>query len=67
MVLSTDPFFIAKELGLEKAAWFAVHIIASDVAVSGIPPKYLAIDLNLPPENGRNGIGEDVGCGASRV
>ncbi|MBU1923136.1 MAG: AIR synthase family protein [Candidatus Omnitrophica bacterium] len=50
MVVSTDPFFIAKELGIEKAAWFAVHIIASDVAVSGIPPKYLAIDLNLPPE-----------------
>ena len=50
MVLSTDPFFIAKELGLEKAAWFAVHIIASDVSVSGIAPKYLAIDLNLPPE-----------------
>ncbi|MDP2928374.1 MAG: AIR synthase family protein [Candidatus Omnitrophota bacterium] len=50
MVLSTDPFFIAKELGMEKAAWFAVHIIASDVAVSGIAPKYLAIDLNLPPE-----------------
>ena len=50
MVLSTDPFFIARELGLEKAAWFAVHIIASDVAVSGIAPKYLAIDLNLPPQ-----------------
>jgi len=50
MVLSTDPFFIAKELGFKKAAWFAVHIIASDVAVSGIAPKYLAIDLNLPPE-----------------
>ncbi|MHB8155687.1 MAG: AIR synthase related protein, partial [Candidatus Omnitrophota bacterium] len=50
MVVSTDPFFIAKELGLEKAAWFAVHIIASDVSVSGIAPKYLAIDLNLPPQ-----------------
>jgi len=50
MVVSTDPFFLAKELGLEKAAWFAVHIIASDVAVSGIAPQYLAIDLNLPPE-----------------
>jgi len=50
MVLSTDPFFIAKELGIEKAAWFAVHIIASDIAVSGIAPKYLAIDLNLPPQ-----------------
>jgi len=50
MVLSTDPFYIAKELGMEKAAWFAVHILASDVAVSGILPKYLAVDLNLPPE-----------------
>ena len=50
MVLSTDPFYIARELGFEKAAWFAVHIIASDVAVSGIAPRYLSIDLNLPPE-----------------
>lgn len=50
MVLSTDPFYIAKELGIEKAAWFAVHILASDVAVSGIRPRYLAVDLNLPPE-----------------
>ncbi|MBU1125892.1 MAG: AIR synthase, partial [Candidatus Omnitrophica bacterium] len=50
MVLSTDPFYIARELGIAKAAWFAVHIIASDVAVSGIRPRYLSIDLNLPPE-----------------
>jgi hydrogenase maturation factor len=50
MVLSTDPFYIARELGIEKAAWFAVHIIASDVAVSGIIPKYLSVDLNLPPQ-----------------
>ena len=50
LVLSTDPFYVAKELGIEKAAWFAVHIIASDVAVSGIKPRYLSIDLNLPPE-----------------
>jgi hydrogenase expression/formation protein HypE len=50
MAVSTDPFYLAHELGMEKAAWFAVHIIASDVAVSGIAPQYLAIDLNLPPE-----------------
>jgi hydrogenase maturation factor len=50
MVLSTDPFYLARELGIEKAAWFAIHILASDVAVSGIRPRYLAIDLNLPPE-----------------
>jgi hydrogenase maturation factor len=50
IVLSTDPFYIARELGIKRAAWFAVHIIASDIAVSGIRPQYLAIDLNLPPE-----------------
>lgn len=50
MVLSADPFYVAKELGIEKAAWFAVHILASDVAVSGIRPRYMAVDLNLPPE-----------------
>lgn len=50
MVLSTDPFFIAPALGWERAAWFALHILASDVAVSGIPPRFFAVDLNLPPE-----------------
>ena len=50
IVLSTDPFYIARDLGIEKAAWFAVHILASDIAVSGIRPRYLAVDLNLPPE-----------------
>ncbi len=50
VVISSDPFFIAPSLGWERAAWFALHIIASDVAVSGIPPRFLAVDLNLPPE-----------------
>jgi hydrogenase maturation factor len=50
VVFSADPFFIAPSLGWERAAWFALHIIASDVAVSGIPPRFLTVDLNLPPE-----------------
>jgi len=49
LALSTDPFFIVPSLGFSRAAWFAFHIIFSDVAVSGLKPKYLAIDLNLPP------------------
>lgn len=52
MVMSSDPVFIAPSLGWERAAWFALHILASDVAVSGIKPSYLAIDLNLPPQMG---------------
>ncbi|RJR29395.1 MAG: AIR synthase [Candidatus Latescibacterota bacterium] len=50
IALSTDPFFIVPAFGFAKAAWFAFHIVFCDVAVSGLRPRYLAIDLNLPPE-----------------
>ena len=45
-----DPVFIVPEYGWERAAWFAVHIIASDSVTSGLTPKFLSIDLNLPME-----------------
>ena len=45
-----DPVFIVPEYGWERAAWFAIHIIASDSATSGLKPSFLAIDLNLPME-----------------
>jgi hydrogenase expression/formation protein HypE len=47
---TTDPVFIVPEYGWERAAWFAIHIIASDSVTSGLKPKYLSIDLNLPME-----------------
>jgi len=58
VALSTDPFFIVPAFGFSKAAWFAFHIVVSDVAVSGLTPKYLAIDLNLPPETTENELEE---------
>ncbi|MDP2918709.1 MAG: AIR synthase related protein [Dehalococcoidia bacterium] len=45
---TTDPVFIVPEYGWERAAWFALHIIASDSVTSGLRPKFLSIDLNLP-------------------
>lgn len=48
MALTSDPVFIVPAYGWEKAAWFAIHILASDAATSGLAPRYLAIDLNLP-------------------
>ncbi|MDD5190245.1 MAG: AIR synthase family protein [Dehalococcoidales bacterium] len=45
---TTDPVFIVPEYGWERAAWFALHIIASDSVTSGLKPTYLSIDLNLP-------------------
>lgn len=48
--LTTDPVFIVPEYGWERAAWFAIHILASDSVTSGLKPKFLSIDLNLPME-----------------
>jgi hydrogenase maturation factor len=47
---TTDPVFIVPEYGWERAAWFAIHIITSDSVTSGLKPKFLSIDLNLPME-----------------
>ncbi len=47
---TTDPVFIVPQYGMERAAWFAIHIIASDSVTSGLKPKFLSIDLNLPME-----------------
>src|SRR5579883_1928287 len=48
MALTTDPIFVVPEYGWERAAWFAVHILASDAATSGLRPTYATFDLNLP-------------------
>jgi hydrogenase maturation factor len=49
MALTTDPVFVVPAYGWERAAWFAVHILASDAATSGLPMRWMAVDLNLPP------------------
>jgi hydrogenase maturation factor len=48
MALTTDPIFIVPEYGFERAAWFAWHILASDVTTSGFPPAHISVDFNLP-------------------
>lgn len=48
MAVTCDPVFVVPQYGWERAAWFAVHILASDAATSGLRPRYLTIDLNLP-------------------
>jgi hydrogenase expression/formation protein HypE len=50
MALTTDPVFVVPAYGWERAAWFAVHILASDAATSGLRLRWMAVDLNLPPE-----------------
>src|SRR4030042_4900056 len=48
VALTTDPVFIVPEYGWERAARFAIHIFVSDAVTSGLKPKFLSIDLNLP-------------------
>lgn len=48
MVVTTDPMTIIPALGIEDSAWLSVHLIASDLATSGIAPQYAVFDLNLP-------------------
>jgi hydrogenase maturation factor len=48
LVTTTDPVFVVPPYGWERSAWFAVHILASDAATSGLPPRYMTVDLNLP-------------------
>lgn len=49
MALSADPVFVVPAYGWERAAWFAVHILASDASTSGLPLRWMSVDLNLPP------------------
>lgn len=49
IVIATDPVSLLPELGLERAGRLALEIVLTDVAVSGIPPTHLAINLTLPP------------------
>ncbi len=48
VAMTSDPVFIVPEYGFKRAAWFATHILVSDIVTSGLPPTYLTIDLNLP-------------------
>jgi hydrogenase expression/formation protein HypE len=49
MAIAEDPIFPAPGLPLDLMGWFTVHIGASDVAVTGIPPRFMTYSLLLPP------------------
>ncbi len=50
MAIAEDPIFPAPGLPLEVMGWFTVHIGASDVAVTGIRPRFMTYTLLLPPD-----------------
>src|SRR6056297_1016378 len=49
LVTATDPLSVLPELGLDRAARFALNVFLTDVAVSGIAPTHCTLTLTLPP------------------
>src|SRR5438477_13184532 len=47
LVLTTDPIYIVPQYGWERAAWFAFHILASDLTTSGVASAYISMHWNL--------------------
>ncbi|SEO79799.1 Hydrogenase maturation factor [Halogranum amylolyticum] len=50
LVMATDPLSVLPRLGFDRAGRFALHVVLSDVAVSGLLPTHLAVSFTLPPE-----------------
>ena len=70
MAIAEDPIFPAPGLPLDLMGWFTVHIGASDVAVTGIPPQFMTYTLLLPPtcpENDTRTIIESISATAREL
>ena len=50
LVASTDPLSLIPQLGTKESAWMSVNLLVNDLVTSGLEPKYLMVDLNLPPD-----------------
>lgn len=50
LLVTSDPLSVIPSIGLKESAWLSVHLIASDLATSGVSPQFAMLDLNLPPE-----------------
>lgn len=48
LISTTDPIAINPVLGMRRSAWMALHIIASDLATSGVSPQFFTVNLSLP-------------------
>ena len=48
MALTSDPLSLIPSLGLEASAWLSVHLMANDMATTGLAPMYGQFVLNLP-------------------
>lgn len=52
MVVTTDPVSVIPQIGMRWSAWLSVHLIASDLATSGVAPEFASFSFNFPSEMG---------------
>lgn len=50
LVVTTDPVSVIPRVGAKDSAWMSVHLIASDLATSGVAPQLATFSFNFPPE-----------------
>jgi hydrogenase maturation factor len=53
MALTSDPLSLIPTLGLQESAWLSVHLMANDMATTGIAPMYAQLVFNLPEQTTR--------------
>lgn len=58
LVATTDPLSLIPKLGPRESAWLSVHLLASDLTTSGLPPQFGIFDFNLPPETSNHEFAE---------
>lgn len=49
LVVTSDPLSVIPALGLQDSAWLSVHLLASDLSTCGFPPRFIVVNLSLPP------------------
>lgn len=50
MALTSDPLSLIPGIGLQESAWLSVHLMANDMATTGVAPMYAQLVLNLPEQ-----------------
>lgn len=50
MALTSDPLSLVPSIGLRESAWLSVHLMANDMATTGVAPQYAQLVLNLPEQ-----------------
>jgi hydrogenase expression/formation protein HypE len=50
MALTSDPLSLIPRLGLQESAWLSVHLMANDMATTGVAPMYAQLVFNLPEQ-----------------